>query len=356
MAAVRALGASRLRAASAFAPRAAFHGSAPRPGARVALVLSGCGVYDGTELQEAAAVLVHLSRGGAEVQTFAPDIPQMHVVDHTKGQPSESESRNVLTESARITRGKITDLARLSAANHDAAIFPGGFGAAKNLSTFAVDGKDCRVHEDVERVLKEFHKAGKPIGVLERGEGSAWSPPWEKLPRSPALPGAPRTAPWGCVSRVLLGQALCRSSLLVKVVAVGPAVRLVCSEETLRSRQGADDSGATCLSPPGMPSLERHPTWGLCCIASVLAAKVLHGVEVTVGHEQEEGGRWPYAGTAEAIKALGAKHCVKEVTEAHVDKKNKVVTTPAFMCETELHHVHDGIGAMVKKVLELCAK
>ncbi|XP_038299560.1 glutamine amidotransferase-like class 1 domain-containing protein 3A, mitochondrial isoform X1 [Canis lupus familiaris] len=200
------------------------------------------------------------------------------------------------------------------------------------------------------------HVLAVHISVLERGEGSAWSPPWEKLPRSPALPGAPRTAPWGCVSRVLLGQALCRSSLLVKVVAVGPAVRLVCSEETLRSRQGADDSGATCLSPPGMPSLERHPTWGLCCIASVLAAKVLHGVEVTVGHEQEEGGRWPYAGTAEAIKALGAKHCVKEVTEAHVDKKNKVVTTPAFMCETELHHVHDGIGAMVKKVLELCAK
>uniref|UniRef100_A0A8C0PN78 Glutamine amidotransferase class 1 domain containing 3 n=1 Tax=Canis lupus familiaris TaxID=9615 RepID=A0A8C0PN78_CANLF len=280
MAAVRALGASRLRAASAFAPRAAFHGSAPRPGARVALVLSGCGVYDGTELQEAAAVLVHLSRGGAEVQTFAPDIPQMHVVDHTKGQPSESESRNVLTESARITRGKITDLARLSAANHDAAIFPGGFGAAKNLSTFAVDGKDCRVHEDVERVLKEFHKAGKPIGRSHETASGALS------------------------------------------------------------REGSLSSPALCL----------------CCIASVLAAKVLHGVEVTVGHEQEEGGRWPYAGTAEAIKALGAKHCVKEVTEAHVDKKNKVVTTPAFMCETELHHVHDGIGAMVKKVLELCAK
>ncbi|XP_059020867.1 glutamine amidotransferase-like class 1 domain-containing protein 3, mitochondrial isoform X1 [Mustela lutreola] len=228
MAAVRALVASRLRAASAFAPlhastpRAALHGSAPRPGARVALVLSGCGVYDGTELHEASAVLVHLSRGGAKVQIFAPDIPQMHVVDHTKGQPSESETRslfsprNVLTESARIARGKITDLARLSAADHDAAIFPGGFGAAKNLSTFAADGKDCRVHGDVERVLKEFHAAGKPIG--------------------------------------------------------------------------------------------------LCCIAPVLAAKVLHGVEVTVGHEQEEGGRWPYAGTAEAIKALGAKHCVKGVT------------------------------------------
>uniref|UniRef100_A0ABI7YV95 ES1 protein homolog, mitochondrial n=1 Tax=Felis catus TaxID=9685 RepID=A0ABI7YV95_FELCA len=140
MAAVRALVAPRLAAASAFAPlhapapRAALHSSAPRPRARVALVLSGCGVYDGTELHEASAVLVHLSRGGAEVQIFAPDVPQMHVIDHTKGQPSESETRNVLTESARIARGKITDLARLSAADHDAAIFPGGFGAAKNLT------------------------------------------------------------------------------------------------------------------------------------------------------------------------------------------------------------------------------
>uniref|UniRef100_A0ABI7YWX1 ES1 protein homolog, mitochondrial n=1 Tax=Felis catus TaxID=9685 RepID=A0ABI7YWX1_FELCA len=174
MAAVRALVAPRLAAASAFAPlhapapRAALHSSAPRPRARVALVLSGCGVYDGTELHEASAVLVHLSRGGAEVQIFAPDVPQMHVIDHTKGQPSESETRNVLTESARIARGKITDLARLSAADHDAAIFPGGFGAAKNLSTFAVDGKDCRVHKDVERVLKEFHEAGKPIGTFTR--------------------------------------------------------------------------------------------------------------------------------------------------------------------------------------------
>nr|KAF6477848.1 hypothetical protein HJG59_010758 [Molossus molossus] len=97
----------------------------------------------------------------------------MHVIDHTKGQPSESETRNVLTESARIARGKITDLAQLSAANHDAAIFPGGFGAAKNLSTFAVDGKDCKVNKDVERVLKDFHKAGKPIGEPEHGHRSS---------------------------------------------------------------------------------------------------------------------------------------------------------------------------------------
>ncbi|ETE61896.1 Periodic tryptophan protein 2-like protein, partial [Ophiophagus hannah] len=168
-------------------------------------VLSGCGVYDGTEIHEAAA--------------------------------------NVLTESARIARGKITDLARLTARDYDAVVFPGGFGAAKNLSTFSVDGKDCKVNKDVERVLKDFHKSGKPIG--------------------------------------------------------------------------------------------------LCCISPVLAAKVLPGTEVTVGQEQEQGGKWPHASTAGAIKAMGGKH-------SHVDNTNKIVTTPAFMCETEFHHIFDGIGAMIK--------
>ncbi|RXN28941.1 Mx [Labeo rohita] len=110
-------------------------------------------------------ILVHLSRGGAEVQMFAPDVSQMHVIDHGKGQPVEKESRNVLSESARIARGSVTDLAKLNVGDHDAVIFPGGFGAAKNLSTFASDGKDCKVNKEVERVLKGFHKAGKPIGL-----------------------------------------------------------------------------------------------------------------------------------------------------------------------------------------------
>ncbi|KAL0985522.1 hypothetical protein UPYG_G00157970 [Umbra pygmaea] len=234
---------------------AGLHTSASCSAAKVAVVLSGCGVYDGTEIHEASAILVHLSRGGAEVKMYAPNITQMHVIDHGKGAPVENESRNVLTESARIARGNITDLAKLSVSNHDAIIFPGGFGAAKNLSTFAVDGTDCKVNKDVERVLKDFHKAGKPIG--------------------------------------------------------------------------------------------------LCCISPVLAAKVLSGVEVTVGNEEEDGGRWPYAATAGAIKALGAKHVIKE---AHVDEKNKVVTSPAFMCETKLHLIFDGIGTMVSNVLKLTGK
>lgn len=221
---------------------------------KVAVVLSGCGVYDGTEVHEASACLVHLSRGGAEVSMFAPDISQMHVVDHTKGAPAE-ESRNVLVESARIARGAVKALTELKAGEFDAVVFPGGFGAAKNLSTFAVDGADLKVNPDVERVLTDFHSAKKPIG--------------------------------------------------------------------------------------------------LCCIAPVLAAKVIKGCSVTVGSDTEEGGKWPYAGTAGAIQTLGATHVKKEVHEAHVDEDNKIITAPAYMCETGVHLIFDGIGAMIANVLKL---
>ncbi|XP_052248479.1 ES1 protein homolog, mitochondrial-like isoform X2 [Dreissena polymorpha] len=189
----------------------------------VAVVLSGCGVYDGSEVHESSAVLVHLSRAGAAVAIFAPDTNQLHTINHTKGETMEP-NRNVLVESARIARGKISPLSNLKAADFDAVVFPGGFGAAKNL---------------------------------------------------------------------------------------------------------------------------------LCCISPVIAAKVIPGCEVTVGQEQEDGGRWPYAGTAGAIKAMGATHVPKNVTESHTDMKHKIVTTPAFMCETKFHEVFDGIGKMINGVLKL---
>eukprot|EP00918_Siedleckia_nematoides_P064391 GHVU01140022.1.p1 GENE.GHVU01140022.1~~GHVU01140022.1.p1 ORF type:complete len:255 (+),score=19.98 GHVU01140022.1:108-872(+) len=233
--------------------RNAFHSSA-MANAKVAVVLSGCGVYDGSEIHEASACLVHLSRKGVDVSMFAPDVNQMHVVDHTKGEPMEP-NRNVLKESARIARGKVETLANLQSSNFDAVVFPGGFGAAKNLSTFAVDGVNCKVNDDVQRVLKDFHTAKKPIG--------------------------------------------------------------------------------------------------LCCIAPVLAAKVLPKCEVTVGSDQEEGGRWPYAGTTAAITEMGAKHVNCSVTEAHVDQQNLIVTTPAYMCETAVHEIFDGIGKMIDNVVKL---
>ncbi|XP_075690424.1 glutamine amidotransferase-like class 1 domain-containing protein 3, mitochondrial isoform X2 [Rhinoderma darwinii] len=190
---------------------------------------------------------------GIQYVVFAPNIEQMHVVDHVKGQPSE-EKRNVLTESARIARGNIKDLKDLKVSEFDAIIIPGGFGVAKNLSTWAVEGKDCSVIKPIEDTIKGFHAAKKPIG--------------------------------------------------------------------------------------------------LCCISPVLAAKILPGCEVTVGSDTECE-MWPHAGTAGAIKDLGCKHVNKLVNEVHIDAKNKLVTTSAFMCNSPIHEIFDGIGEMVKAVLKL---
>ncbi|CAL8305578.1 unnamed protein product [Arctogadus glacialis] len=220
---------------------------------RVAVLLSGCGVYDGTEIHEASATLVHLSRAGAKVKMFAPNTEQMHVVNHCEGKPAEGK-RNVLQESARIARGDVTDLAKLDVKDFDALIIPGGFGVAKNLSDWAVKGKDYTVQPQVEKVIKAFRQAGKPLAM--------------------------------------------------------------------------------------------------CCISPVLAAKALPGCEITVGQDKECE-KWPYAQTAGVMKDMGCTHVNKNVGEAHVDVKNKLVTTSAFMCNAAFHEVFDGIGVMVSELLKL---
>ncbi|KAI4886946.1 hypothetical protein NFI96_030458 [Prochilodus magdalenae] len=220
---------------------------------RAAVILAGCGVYDGTEIHEASAILVHLSRAGVKVQMFAPNADMMHVVDHCEGKPV-TEKRNVMQESARIARGEVTDLAKLAVADHDVLIIPGGFGAAKNLSDWATKGKEYSVKPLVEKVIKSFHQAGKPIAM--------------------------------------------------------------------------------------------------CCISPVLAAKAIPGCELTVGHDCECE-KWPYAGVAKTMVELGSKHVNKNVGEVHVDKKNKLVTTSAFMCNAPVHEIFDGLGVMVTEVLKL---
>lgn len=221
---------------------------------RAAVVLSGCGVYDGTEIHEAVGVLIHLARAGASVACFAPDKPQMHVIDHRTGTPT-GEARNVLTESARIARGRVEPLSALRAADFDCVLFPGGFGAAKNLCDFAVKGADCVVDPDVARVVREFHGARKPIGM--------------------------------------------------------------------------------------------------CCIAPVIAAKLLGtaaggpGARVTIGDD---------AGTAAAVQAMGSSNVVRRVAEACVDEANRLVTAPAYMYgDAPVHEVYEGIGKMVDGVLDRCA-
>lgn len=132
----------------------------------IAVVLAGCGVYDGSEIHEAVLTLLAIDRAGAHYACFAPDIPQMHVVNHLSGEPVPGAERNVLEESARIARGRIQDLKEYRAADFDALIFPGGFGAAKNLCTFGVDGPDAKVDPEVARAINETRAADKPIGAL----------------------------------------------------------------------------------------------------------------------------------------------------------------------------------------------
>ncbi|KAK7081049.1 es1 protein, mitochondrial [Halocaridina rubra] len=234
-----------------------FSNSASLQAPTVAVVLSGSGVYDGSEIHEASAALVALTRAGATVECYAPDVSQMHTIDHTKGAPDESQSRNVMAESARISRGNIKSLDQLSSGTADAVFFPGGFGAAKNLSDFAVSGADMKVIGDVERIIKDFHSSKKPIGF--------------------------------------------------------------------------------------------------CCIAPMLAAKVLgnSGVTITLGKSDDGSGKWPYAGSIEAAKALGANAVEKGVDEVLIDDANQVVTTPAFMYEGKFHEIHDGVAKAINALLGL---
>ncbi|KAF5035778.1 Glyoxalase ElbB [anaerobic digester metagenome] len=132
---------------------------------KFAIILSGCGVYDGTEIHEATMSMLAVDQAGAQYELFAPDINQKHVINHLTKKPSE-EVRNVLVESARIARGKIRNLKEFNAAEFDALLFPGGFGAAKNLSDYAFSGAAMQVNADVEKAIQSMHLAGKPIGAL----------------------------------------------------------------------------------------------------------------------------------------------------------------------------------------------
>jgi enhancing lycopene biosynthesis protein 2 len=133
---------------------------------RVGVVLSGSGYLDGAEIQEATLTLLFLDRRGAKVTAMAPNVRQMHVVDHVKGEPASGESRNVLAEAARITRGAISDVKSVKASDLDALILPGGYGAAKNLCTFATEGVKLSVDPDVERLVRDMASAGKPLGFI----------------------------------------------------------------------------------------------------------------------------------------------------------------------------------------------
>ena len=214
---------------------------------RFAIVLSGCGRADGSEIHEAVSLLLSIDQQGGEYEFFAPDIMQSQVINHLTSEP-EKTSRSVLVESARIARGNIKPLSKYSPENFDAIVFPGGVGAVSNLCNCAQAKDDAVVNPDVEKALNESYKKGLVVGAM--------------------------------------------------------------------------------------------------CIAPVLIAEVLgkHGIEVTIGDSQN---------VAKKIESFGAKHIATSATEVCVDKKHKIVTTPAYMLANSPKEVYQGAYEMVKNIIEL---
>ncbi len=132
---------------------------------RFAVILAGCGVFDGAEIHEATLTLLAIAKAGGSYECFAPDKEQTQVINHLTGKLMDEE-RNVLVESARITRGRIKPLNLYEPENFDAVVFPGGYGVAKNLSTLAFEGSDCTVDPEVELAVIASVEAQIPIGAM----------------------------------------------------------------------------------------------------------------------------------------------------------------------------------------------
>ncbi len=215
---------------------------------KIGVVLAGCGHMDGSEIHEAVLTAYFLQLEGAELVFCAPDVEQMHVVNHLTGKVAAGERRNVLVESARIARGEIVAADKVGARDLDALVLPGGYGAAKNLCTFATEGPRCTVHPAVEALVRDVHAAGKPIGAI--------------------------------------------------------------------------------------------------CIAPALVAKVLgkEGPTLTIGTD---------ADTAKALQACGAKHENRRVDEITVDRRLRLVSTPAYMLGPGITDVARGIAALCKEVVRM---
>jgi len=130
---------------------------------KIGMILSGCGVMDATEIHEAVSLMIALDKRGVEIVFMAPDRPQMHVINHLTNEVMEGEGRNILIESARIARGNIRSISEVNVDELDGLAIPGGYGAAKNLSDFAVSGNEMRVMEEVEGLIRGMVDRGKPV-------------------------------------------------------------------------------------------------------------------------------------------------------------------------------------------------
>jgi enhancing lycopene biosynthesis protein 2 len=133
-----------------------------------AVLLSGCGVYDGSEIHEAVLTLLNIDKEGGTYHCIAPDVDQHHVINHITGEEL-NEKRNVLVEAARIARGNVKSLKEINAQDYAALVIPGGFGAAKNLTKWAFNGPDGHIDADVKKIIFDFVEAKKPIAAFCMG-------------------------------------------------------------------------------------------------------------------------------------------------------------------------------------------
>lgn len=210
---------------------------------KFAIVLSGSGVYDGSEIHEAVSAMLAVEQNGGAYQLFAPNAEQLHTINHLTGEIAQN-NRNVLEESARIARGNIQPLDKFDADSCDVLLFPGGFGVMKNLCNYAIAGNNCIVNQDVERAIKEMFDRKKIIAAI--------------------------------------------------------------------------------------------------CIAPLLLARVLSGIELTLGN--------PDSSYLDSVRYFNAVHTVKNVTDVCIDAKNNIFTTPAYMLETNISDVFAGINNLVKEI------
>lgn len=134
---------------------------------KIAVILSGCGNRDGSELQESLSLLLAIDRRGWQYQCFAPE-GLFEVVPHIDVQDEEEEGTvlDIFVESARIARGNLLPLEEYRPADYDALALPGGMGAARNLSTFAFDGPRMEVMDSVQDAILETYRAHKPVVAM----------------------------------------------------------------------------------------------------------------------------------------------------------------------------------------------
>ncbi|MCF8067497.1 MAG: isoprenoid biosynthesis glyoxalase ElbB [Desulfobacterales bacterium] len=214
---------------------------------KIGVLLAGCGKNDGSEIHESVLTLLSIDRANAKAVCMAPDMDQLHVINHLTGMETE-EKRNVLVESARIARGEITDIKNITAEDIDALVIPGGAGSIKNLSNYAIKGTGASVNHEVLRLINEMSDKAKPIGAI-------------------------------CIAPATLTKALS----------------------------------------------SKNP-------------------EVTVGND---------ISSAEKIEAMGGRHKICTVDNIHIDKNNRLVSTPAYMLGPGIKDISIGIEKLINQIIDM---